>query len=179
MAITSQPQTWLEREHNNKPLKWTSPQELSDKIEAYFQKCDETIVKRKYDSKGNELEAQTKPYTITGLALALDTSRETINEYSHGTLLRFQNASSEEERNCALAYVDLIKKAKRRCENWLEDSALTGLAQPIFSMFVLKNNYGWKDTNELELKHSGTILVEPVSYALKAETREVIEAEQS
>jgi hypothetical protein len=48
-----------------RPLKFKTPKEIEDKANEYFNMCDE---------KG-------KPYTITGLAIALDTDRKTLINY--------------------------------------------------------------------------------------------------
>ena len=82
-----------------RPLKFKSVKELQQKIDAYFAECDPHWVeegawvqarddKRKliYDADGLPVQTwkvsmvKTKqiPYTITGLALALDTTRETL-----------------------------------------------------------------------------------------------------
>lgn len=84
-----------------------------------------------------ECDNKKEPYTITGLCLALDICRDTLCEY----------AKNEE-------FSDTIKKAKLRVENYLEkhlitDTGTTGI------IFNLKNNFGWKDKQELE--HSGNI----------------------
>jgi len=140
-----------------RPLKFKSVKELQEKIVAYFAECDphvedvtEWVEARdkegkllKDDNGMNYLvevhhKVMTKqiPYTITGLALALDTSRETLLEY--------------EERE---EFVDTIKKAKDRCHNYVENSLLT--SNPTGAIFNLKNNYGWRDKTEQDLTTGG------------------------
>jgi len=99
-----------------RPPKYKTAEELQDRIDNYFKDCDE----------------KEKPYTITGLGLALDMSRQDLINYSN-----------KEE------FFDTIKKAKARVENYLEerlinDSSATGI------IFNLKNNYGWKDKQEVD-----------------------------
>jgi hypothetical protein len=96
-----------------RPLLFESKEKLQEKIDAYFDVTDE-----------NE-------YTITGLALALDTSRKVLCEY----------ANKDE-------YSNTIKKAKTRVEHSYEltlrrkgDSG---------SIFGLKN-FGWKDKQEVTM----------------------------
>ena len=48
-----------------KPLKFKSVEELQEKIDNYF----------------NAMDEQERPYTISGLALFLDTSRRTLLNY--------------------------------------------------------------------------------------------------
>lgn len=105
-----------------RPLKFNSVEELKDKIEAYFL------------SLKNDKGEYTRPPTVTGLAVALDTNRETLCNY-------------EEKED----YFDTIKEAKSRCEAWVEENALLGKANATFSIFNLKNNYGWKDKTESDI----------------------------
>ena len=104
-----------------RPKKYTEVEIMQQKIDKYFKECD----------KNNE------PYTITGLALALDLDRKSINNYAKDS-----------------GFFPTIKKAKLRVENYLEkhlimDSSATGI------IFNLKNNYDWTDRKELQ--HSGNI----------------------
>lgn len=97
-----------------RPAKYKNKEELQEKIDKYFRECDE----------------KEEPYTVTGLGLALDMSRQDLINYSN-----------KED------FFDTIKKAKQKVENYLEkrlikDSSATGI------IFNLKNNYGWKDKQE-------------------------------
>ena len=98
-----------------RPLKFQSLEDLQASIDAYFADTPLNMV------------------TITGLALHLDTSRETLMDY--------------QERP---EFSDTIKKAKLRVEYAYEMRGLqVGNA---FDIFRLKN-MGWKDKQETE--HSG------------------------
>lgn len=119
-----------------RPLKFQSVDDLSIKIDAYFGECDPHVAKRKIvKEKANgtnfigeeEYITDQIPYTITGLALALDTNRQTLINYSH-----------EAE------FFDTIARAKLRCEQFAEQHLYTGKT-PAGAVFNLKNNYGWKD----------------------------------
>jgi hypothetical protein len=97
-----------------RPLKFKTVQELEAKIGAYFLEC----------------EATGRPLTITGLALALDTNRETLLDYQ-----------SKDE------FSDTVTRAKLRIHNFAEES----LWQPKVAqgvIFNLKNNHGWSDRHE-------------------------------
>lgn len=113
-----------------KPLKFKTPQELEEKIEAYFKsRCDE---------EGNPV----KPISITGLALALDTTRETICDYG--------------ERD---EYSDSIRKARLRVENFYEERlTFANATGPIFAL----KNFDWKDTQDLN--HGGQNGKNPIKY---------------
>lgn len=97
-----------------RPLKYT-PQQIEIMAEEFFQRCDD----------------MGDPYTITGLALALDTSRKVLCEY--------------EERD---EFRDIVKKIKTRVENYAEKKLYTGT--PTGPIFALKN-FGWSDKQDLNL----------------------------
>lgn len=135
-----------------RPLLFKDATELQAKIDAYFAECDPHLIDttewvESRDSKGKLnkdenglnflIEVHHKvitpqiPYSVTGLALALGTNRETLINY--------------EERE---EFFDTIKKAKLKIENYLE-LQLQGTS-PTGTIFNLKNNYGWKDKTEIE-----------------------------
>lgn len=113
--------TQLEKKKIGRPLKYT-PQHFESLITDYF----DTALKNK------------KPFTITGLCLHLDTTRDLLMEYGQKK-----------------EFADSIKRAKLRVENYLEEGALTGKLREISTIFNLKNNFGWKDTQEH--RHEGQI----------------------
>lgn len=76
-------------------------------------------------------------WTVTGLAIALGTTRETLNEYEHRE-----------------GYVDAVKYAKSLVENSYEILLKEkGHAGAIFGM----KNMGWKDKTEVDNNLSGGI----------------------
>lgn len=102
------------KKKTGRPKKYTKKEEIESKIEEYFKNCD----------------IHNKPYTVTGLGLALNMSRQDLINYS-----------KDKE------FFDTIKRAKLKIENYLEehlvtDNSVTGI------IFNLKNNYGWKDKQE-------------------------------
>ena len=117
--------------HTTRPLKFKCNKDIEEKIEAYFKHCDKT----------------KKPYTISGMAVFLDTCRD--------TLLYFENClHSQEAVNTSLDHAealmisDTIKKAKARCLAYAEEQLYSNprTAGIIFSM---KNNYGFVDKTEV------------------------------
>lgn len=101
---------------NGRPLKFSNnPQELETKINEYFSQCI----------------AEKRPLTISGLAFALDTNRQTLLNYA--------------ERS---EFFDTIKRAKARIEAWVEEQLFRN-GQVAGVIFNLKNNYRWKDTLEV------------------------------
>lgn len=128
-----------------RPLKFKTVEELEEKINAYFDQCDSRVIRRVFDKNGMVTEETTAPYTITGLALALDTSRETLIEYG--------------ERP---EFVDAISRAKLKCQNYVVEGALVNKLNAPFSIFNMKNNFGWRDS--YDNNHSGGIPVQIVNY---------------
>lgn len=114
-----------------RPPKFKTVEELESAIQAYFDSCWDI------DDKGKR--TQIRPYTITGLALALDTTRE--------TLLDYENKYEE--------FSDTIKRAKLQCQNYVEEGMIMGKVPAIPAIFNLKNNYGWRDKTETDHTTNG------------------------
>lgn len=114
-----------------RPLKFKTVQELQDKIDVYFDSCWEI------DDTGKK---QTRPYTITGLARALDTTRETLLDYED-----------------KVQYSDTIKRAKMKVAEYVEEYLFMGKNQT-GAIFNLKNNFNWKDKTETDLTSGGESL---------------------
>jgi hypothetical protein len=132
-----------DKSKGGRPLKFKSAKELQKKIDEYFESCFEEVWQQNaegnwepvLDRHGEILRRQIKPFTITGLALALDTTRETLLDY--------------EEKD---EFSDTIKRAKQRCENYAEEQLFKTNAKNITGIiFNLKNNYGrWADKQEVD-----------------------------
>lgn len=100
-----------------RPLKFESPEKLEAKIEEYFKKTPMEM------------------WTITGLAVALDTSRE--------TLMNYQDRPE---------FFDAIKRGKEKVEMAYEVSLRTrGNAGDIFGL----KNFGWRDRHETDITSGG------------------------
>lgn len=109
-----------------RPKLYTSVEKMEQDIEKYFIDCDE----------------KEKPYTMSGLAYALDMDRKSLLNYSKDA-----------------TFFPTIKKAKQRVEQQLEENALSGKANATFTIFNLKNNYGWKDNIEFEGNTQGKVTI--------------------
>lgn len=94
----------------------SSPSSLQKRIDAYFTKA----LKNK------------SPITLSGLALHLKVTRQTLLDYKDTDVLG-----------------PIISQAKLRCENHLEEKLVMG-APPTGIVFILKNGYGWKDKVEID-----------------------------
>lgn len=104
-----------------RPCKFGTIGEVADKINAYF------------------ADTPKEEWTITGLALALDTTRQTLLDY-------------EEKEE----FADTIKKAKLKVENSYElDLKKSGRTGTIFAL----KNFNWKDKTETDLTSKGGSIV--------------------
>lgn len=116
-----------------RPLKFKTVEEMQKLIDVYFA----------------ERKADKLPFTITGLALALDTTRQTLLEYEG----EVDGRDDKDPR-----FADAIKRAKLRCEEYAETQAFMGKNQA-GSIFILKN-HGWKDKTEVESTNKVILLDE-------------------
>lgn len=103
-----------------RPKKYSDVELFNMKIDEYFKKCDE----------------EHRPYTMSGLALHLDTNRQSLLNYSKDEKFFYS-----------------IKKAKSRVEQYVEERLFYPNATGV--IFNLKNNFDWVDKQELA--HSGEI----------------------
>ena len=118
-----------------RPKKYNSNEELEKVINDYFESCFEPIINKfgelVLDSNGKMIKKQVKPFTIGGLANALDMTRQSILNY----------AKKEE-------YFDTIMRAKRKCEVYAEErlfdkDGING------AKFTLINNFeNWRERTE-------------------------------
>ena len=105
-----------------RPLAFETVEDLEDAVNNYF------------DNDANVLDPDGKEIflpTMSGLALSLGVSRQTVVNYSN-----------KEE------FFDTINKARGKIENFIErrlyGNNVTGC------IFNLKNNFGWKDKTEVD-----------------------------
>ncbi len=136
-----------------RPKKWSSVKKLEKQIQEYFESCFELEWYERYvrsengEMKKDEQWNWEKEYyqeykmkrfpTITGLAVALGTSRQTLLNYE-----------GDEK------FFDTIKKAKNFIESFTEEQMLSGKINPAAAIFNLKNNWGWKDKTEVDIENT-------------------------
>jgi hypothetical protein len=99
-----------------RPLKFKTPEELQEKIDNYMQ----------------EVSNQDRVPTIAGLAVSLDTNRDTLCNYG-----------DREE------FSDTIKKAKTLIAAIQEEMALKNRINSSVWIFSAKNNLGYNDKKEV------------------------------
>lgn len=120
--------------NGGRPLKYNTVDEIQVLIDGYFESCFAEVPLRTKDGDVIGFERQqVRPYTITGLCMALDTTRETLLDYANKDM-----------------FSDAIARAKLKIHNYAEEQ-LFSAKNPAGVMFNLKNNYGWKDKTEQEI----------------------------
>jgi hypothetical protein len=127
------------KKHNvGRPLAFKSVEDIKNKINEYFDYCDNRLV-HGYDNKNNQEFAyiSPEPYTMSGLAYYLGIDRKTLYNYS------------EKDE-----FFPTIKKARDRVEMDIERRMNDKNAFTPGLIFNAKNNFGWVDKNETDLKVS-------------------------
>ena len=114
-----------------RPLKFESAEQMQELIDDYFEECD----------------LKDEIYTITGLAMALDTDRATLVRYS---------AKDE--------FYNTIKKAKQKVEQQMVSRALKGEYNSAVSIFLMKNNFGYTDKVDVRIDNEED---DPITIAMK------------
>lgn len=177
-----------EAEDKNKggrPLKFETVEILKKKINDYFNRCDPHTEMRRvidgHDKEGSALYKEKEvltlqiPYTITGLARALGTTRDVLLDYESGKYDDYDDTDFDGDR-----FSNVIKDSKLRVQQNAEEILLSG-APATGSIFWLKNNAGWRDKQEVDHTSGGErIQAAPVVVsnivARKADDQEVGDA---
>ena len=95
----------------------------------------EEMIRKYYE----RCELKEKPLTLSGLAVFLGIDRKTLYNYSIKD-----------------AYFPTIKVAKDIIQADMEERALNGQSNATFSIFALKNNYGWQNVDKIESENVNT-----------------------
>ena len=142
-----------DKNQGGRPPFYNNVEEMEEKIEAYFRKCEGTVLENSsgevvLDKYGEPVIVGRRPLTITGLALALGfTSRQ--------ALLNYQDK---------LEFVDTITRAKAVVERYAEER-LFDKDGANGAKFSLSNNFkGWAEKQQIEadVKNEVNICVELV-----------------
>lgn len=123
----------MEEKKVGRPKIYEDVEPMEKDIEKYFKECDK----------------KDKPYTVSGLAYALDMDRRSLLNYS------------KDEK-----FFPTIKRAKQKIEQQLEEKGLMGTSNATFTIFNLKNNFDWKDKVENE-ESNETGIIDELIGALK------------
>jgi hypothetical protein len=149
----------IEPKKIGRPLKFKTVEELDEKIQAYFKSCfdfardmwgnrlidKESKDKNIVDGEGKPvfLMKQVKPFTVTSLAVYLDTYRDVLIDYETGN---YDNPDISKDIN--EQFSNTIKKAKSIIYAYAEEQLFIG-KNAAGVIFNIVNNYkGWKNTSE-------------------------------
>lgn len=122
-------------------LRFKTPKELQKHVDEYFESCM-TKVRNKngalmIDEDGEPLYVQSKPYTISGLALHLGITTGTLRSYKNKAragLIRPE-------------YADIILTARQRIEEYAEGQLYSKDGNR-GGEFVLRAGFGWQTKSE-------------------------------
>lgn len=116
-----------------RPRLFDNPEELKNQIAEYFSSCDNRK-KQMVTKEGILVEvSDPAPYALGKLAVFLECTRESLNEYSK-----------------IPEFSDTIKAAKSKCEADQEERLLGKDTFTPGLIFSLKNNSGWVDKTEVD-----------------------------
>jgi hypothetical protein len=128
------------KKHNvGRPLAFKSVEDIKNKINEYFDYCDNRLV-HGYDNKNNQEFAyiSPEPYTMSGLAYYLGIDRKTLLNYCN-----------KDE------FFPTIKSARDRVEMDIERRMNDKNTFTPGLIFNAKNNFDWKDKNETDITSGG------------------------
>lgn len=143
--------------------KHKSPRQTQRAITAYFNKCDKTT-SEVYDKKLQEIVTVSTPtaYTLEGLCEVLEMDRE-----------EFLNYDRQDEADAEL--IEVFRQAKMRVQRDHVERALDGKTNATLAIFVMKNNFGYKDRTESEssLNLTNPLMVEVLDKETKKELKQL------
>ena len=104
------------------PIDTSDGKQVEMRLNEYFQLCAD------YDMKP----------AVSGCAMALGISRSTFNRWCNGSLR-------------AETHSDSVKKAHEMLDNMMENYMMNGKINPVAGIFLMKNNHGYSDQQEVVL----------------------------
>ena len=130
-----------------RPRIFESVEQMQVAIDAYFKRCDETIIKKQHvTGKGVTIVETPTPYTMAGLARALNMDRKTLNNYAHRD-----------------EFFPAITRARDRIHEQNVTHAMVGCHDSRIAALNLAANYGYSTKHDIQ--GSGTLMVEVVNYS--------------
>ena len=121
-----------------RPPKYSKLEKFQKKVNEYFDFCDNRTGEIHSEKWGDMIVFDPEPYTMSGLAYALDLSRQGLIDYS--------------KKN---KFLDTIKKARNRIEADQEKRLSDKKTFTPGIIFNLKNNFGWRDRTETDVTSGG------------------------
>lgn len=150
-----------------RPLKYSNVADLQRAIDTYFDDCDPHIAKKMTET-GMKADGDTlfelrsviteqKPYTMSGLAHALEISRQTLLDYGDRP-----------------EFLDTIETAREKVHRFAEEQLFGKAASG--AAFSLKNNWGWKDKHDYDHTSDGKRIEAPAIYMSNIAPRDSTDA---
>lgn len=119
---------------NNLPVvNLLNTEQVESRIDLYFDKCVKNSIKP----------------TIPGLALSLGVSKNVIESIIDETETEKTLSMYFEGKSIPNSVRQAIIKAKTLMNVLIEDYMINGKINPVAGIFLAKNNFGYKDTQEL------------------------------
>lgn len=144
----------MEKNKGGRPRSFYCNETLKKQVDAFFEYCDSK--KEVYTDDKGRMTVIRKPYTITGLCLYLEINGDTFREYIKGVY--------DDKNNTFSA---TFTCARKKIENYIEEGTLNGTINHNAGAFNLKNNFNWKEKQEIDLK------VEDITVTVTNEEEEV------
>jgi len=130
--------------------RFMSPQHLQSMVDEYFESCNGPLLDRYgnlvYDKDGRLVKTQVEPWTVSGLALYLGISTNTLKKYRQGrvdTLLDEMRAETDDY----MTFSSVVLKAKQKIESYAERRLYDRDGQQ-GARFVLDNAFEWVSRKE-------------------------------
>ena len=124
--------------------KYRTPKDLERHINRYFEKCMTALRDKEgnvvYDSQGNEVMVQSKPFTISGMASFLGITTGTLRTYH----IKAKAGLIDPE------YARVIIMARQKIEEFAESQLYTKDGSR-GGEFVLRAGFGWQTKSERKL----------------------------
>lgn len=119
-------------------------------VNEYFESCNGPLIDKTgnlvYDAQGNLVKIQVKPYTVSGLALYLGISTQTLKDYRMGkvdNLLDEMRAKTDD----VATFAQVAWKARQTIESFAEGK-LYDRDGSRGAQYVLDCCYGWAGRKE-------------------------------
>lgn len=124
-----------------RPMKFKTVAELQAAIEEYFDYCDNRSRSMYVKELGDNISiSDPAPYTMSGLAYALDIDRKTLLNYSKNE-----------------QFFPTVKRARERVERDVEERMNDKSKFTPGLIFNAKNNFGWVDKSEVDQNIKGDV----------------------
>lgn len=134
-------------------MNFNSPKKLRDAINGYFESCYEYKIDRSgkqvYDHEGNPVKYQARPFTVSGLALAIGIPTSDLHRYSKG----YFDEDMKGDPNLD-TFQRIIAHSRQLVEQSVE-SRIYHRDSSFGAKFVLDSAFGWctqRDRAEIEEK---------------------------